>query len=200
MKTGVLVLLLVAGCAPSRIDLKPESDRVLERRADRAALLRVPDAGPGGLDVLVSSLGAYRVDAGEREAVSVHVTVEVENRSEREAAAFFPDSAELRDRDGRNLVIEGRPAGGETDAIPIPAGEARRFDLTFRSPRDEDDARDLAPFLLGLRFGYGTATHEVRVLLEYDPPVTYYYPYRGYYPGFYPGFYPSVGFGYYHGF
>jgi hypothetical protein len=193
------VTVLVGGCAPSSIYLRPEKPELIVRagyRAGRgcvAARVQVPDGVPGGLDVTVSSRGAFVREHDDETCVLVEVEVEIENRSESKPAGFYADATRLRTSQGLDLkpadAIEAPSSSDATASILLP-GERRHFDLVFRA-NGVDDPRDVAPARLRLLFSYQRIDYPETVLLirYYPERYRYGYPY-GYYGAGYPyGYY-----------
>jgi hypothetical protein len=206
-RTAALVVVLLAGCTPSSITLRPLGEEtIVTRKGGPAARVRVPEAGPGGVDLVVRSRGAFLKEDPDR--VVIPVEVEVENRSESVVANFDPRAALLENADGwlsPAIPVASEATGGEVTGVPIEPGARRTFHIEFRA-RGKDDPRDVVPFTLHLDVAYGktelsVAVHFVREL-EYVP---YYYRYGGYGPywgPYYGSFYgnPYWGWGPYGGY
>lgn len=208
MRWSILALaaFAVAGCAPSHINVRPQSSDVMVSRDEDAlvAFKRIPEVGPGGLDVRVSSPGVTRHKHKGDKSVSLTVELEVENRSELMTASFDPQTVVLSTglkRDLQPIAPVGSGSASDSGAVALEPGAKRSFRFEF-STHATGDPRDLAPFTLKLMFLYGRNEYPVSVGFERER--TYGYGYGGYpayyygYPGGYYG-YPYYGYGYPYG-
>lgn len=194
----------LAACSSSEVDVVPEAEEVvIGSRPSPAAFLRVPESGPGGVDIRISSPGAERHKRRKSDgSVIVHATVLLENRGEREAV-FHVRASRLVDHDHHDLLLLGTPeVAPETSSdasVPEPGtvellpGERRRFELAFRSDWTRD-ARQPFPCWLILHVSTDGREQTVRVRLRaFDPNAEPrwgwgWYGYGG--PGYWgPGYY-----------
>lgn len=202
----VLVSVLAAGCAPSHVAVRPQSSDLLVSKdlSTLAAFVRVPETGAGGLDVRVSSNGAFRHKHKDDKSVTLSIEVEVENRAESVTAYFDPGSATLTAGYKRDLAPVAPVVTGSDAKIAIEPGARRTFRLEFAT-HGTGDPRELTPFALKLVFDYGASTLPVAISFVREEPIyygypSYYYPYDPYfYPGhrfgWGPGFYGGAGWG-----
>lgn len=212
----------LAACAPEEIGVVPSSeDELVVGSKDVAALRRVPESGPGGVDVRVSSSGAHRHPRRKSEgSVVITVTVSLENRGpgpvgldptavrllDHDRHALAPISAEVATvtSDGTLSASDanvGRPEAAS--ATTLAPGERRSFDLVFRSDETRDP-REPFPCVLRLAIrGDDDRERSIEVkLLEdaygsrsrawgYGPG----WGYGSYHGGWGPGWGPGLGWG-----
>ncbi len=206
---GLFGVLVAAGCTPSSVAVRPVGEEaVITRRGALSARVRIPESGPGGVDLVVRARGVFLHEDPDR--VVIPVEVELENRSESVMAGFDPRAALLENSDGwLSPVIpvtsesEGlRPglpgeSGADITTVPIEPGARRTFHLEFRA-HGKDDPRDVVPFTLHLEVEYGRT--EVPVAIHFLREVGYvpYYGWHGPYWGPYYGN-PTWGWGPYGG-
>ncbi len=194
-----LVAFAVSGCAPSHINVRPQSSDVLLSKGEDAlvAFVRAPESGAGGLDVRVSSTGVFRHKHKGDASVSLPVSIEVENRSETELASFDPRGVVLSGglrRELEPIAPVGSAVSGDSTAVTIEPGAKRTFHLEF-STASTGDPRELAPFTLRMTFNYGRRELPVTVSFIRHEEVRY-YGYPAYYYGYPGGYY---GYPYYGG-
>ena len=172
-------VVVVAGCTPSRIDVRPVAQRMVVEGDRLAALFQVPRGGPGGLDVVVTSAGVRQVP-GEV-AIDFEVALDVTNRSETQLAQFDEAACALVDQVGFKVPAVGPASGagpsGDTTGTVIRPGERRIFGIRFKSDRG-DDPRALTPCVVTIAFAYGGRAYTIRVpfaRLEYTHRSDWYY-------------------------
>ena len=199
----VLGILLIAGCGPDHVYLRPAaSEVVMPEEGPPAVRLRVPPQSPGGLDLLVSSFGAFeRKEYGET-VTTVEVRVGAENRGGDEAA-LLPAQSYILDRQGRMLRPTGLTVGGEAvrESVALKPGDRRVIDFFFDVTSEPRDPDDLAPLRFVTSATVEGKTFNVTVpfveLPRYPYAPAYYYSYPYYAPYWYDPYpyYPRVGVG-----
>lgn len=193
MRWLALVLVALAGCTPSHLDLKPRADEVIvEKDMSFAARVRVPESGAGGVDLVARSNGVDRRGSGNKKSVAVSFLIDAENRSELDTAAIDVAAAELVDAAGNRLVPLPSSEVGTTDetTVKLAPGERRTLILDFATVATHDP-RDLLPASLRIPVVQGHDERRATFVFEraWNP---YYGGYRWYPGGFYT---PYYGFG-----
>jgi hypothetical protein len=189
---GLVVLVAIAGCTPSSISVRPASDDLVANRYEDhgyAAVVRVPESQPGGLDVRLSCDRVVAHGKGDKKSVSLAIEVDIENRSESVTAGFDPRTATVTDaRRQRMTLLQPASTSGSSDTTTsaIAPGSRKRFHLEFAS-RATGDPREVLPFTFRASVEYGSRELPVTVVFvrewwDEDYP---YYPYYRYPYGYY---------------
>jgi hypothetical protein len=178
---------VLGGCGRDHVYLRPASDELLiSREAPPAVVRRVPAAAAtGGLELTISSRGAFERKVGKEKLTSVDVRVVAENRGD-EPAELAADESYAIDRKGRRLRPSSVTAPGRQEGRPIAVGPGERkvAEIAFEIP-GEDDPDEVAPVHFFTSAAYGGTRETVDVLFVEIPRV---YPAPAYY---YPPVYPS---------
>jgi hypothetical protein len=188
----------LVGCAPSHVYVRPQvNDVVVDRQVGVVVgVVRVPDIGAGGLDVRVSSTGAFRSRDEISPSVALPITIEVLNRSDETWAGFDPRNVTLSS--ATHYDLSPITSGVADTYVPIAPGAKKTFNLEFVT-RATGDPRKLTPFGLRLVFRYGVTDYPIVIPFTRSPhPYYSRYGYPYYYPyywdpeyGWRPGYYES---------